>query len=90
MAQARLTRDGAVERELIIAAKARYTPREWGVVQFYYTCGLSHKEIARIFGVARPTITEAMAAIRRKAHGKRPYSDREPGVGAPQRKCRQG
>ena len=76
MSYARLTHDGAIERELILAREVRYTRREWGIVQLYYVCGFSHAQIAEVFHVARATITKSMIVIRRKAHGRRPYSDK--------------
>ncbi len=51
----------------ILASREKYTPREWGIVQLYYKCGLSHSEIARIFKTPRPSITRSMRNIRRKA-----------------------
>ena len=30
----------AIER--ILDSREAYTPREWGIVQLYYKCGLSH------------------------------------------------
>jgi len=53
--------------EKILDSRERYTPREWGIVQLYYKCGLSHAEIARIFKTPRPSITRSMTNIRRKA-----------------------
>ncbi len=53
--------------ERIIDCREAYTPREWGIVQLYFKCGLSHAEIARIFRVPRPSITRSMRNIRRKA-----------------------
>ena len=55
--------------EKILDSRERYTPREWGIVQLYYKCGLSHAEIARIFKTPRPSITRSMRNIRRKAIG---------------------
>ena len=51
----------------ILESRERFTPREWGIVQLYYKCGLSHAEIARIFKTPRPSITRSMRNIRRKA-----------------------
>lgn len=51
----------------ILDSREKYTPREWGIVQLYYRCGLSHAEIARIFKVPRPSITRSMRNIRTKA-----------------------
>lgn len=48
-------------------SREKYTPREWGILQLYFKCGLSHGEIARIFKVSRPSITRSMKNIRRKA-----------------------
>jgi DNA-directed RNA polymerase specialized sigma subunit len=56
------------ERALVFAAKWKYTARELGIVQLYYTCGLSHCEIARIFNVRRPSISRSMQSVRRKAN----------------------
>ena len=58
----------ARERTLVFAARWKYTPREFGIVQLYYTCGLSHCEIARVFNVKRPSISRSMQSVRRKAH----------------------
>jgi len=52
--------------ERILISRDAYTPREWGIVQLYFKCGLSHAEIARIFRVPRPSITRSMRNIRRK------------------------
>jgi DNA-binding NarL/FixJ family response regulator len=51
----------------ILDSRDRFTPREWGIVQLYFRCGLSHAEIARIFKTPRPSITRSMRNIRRKA-----------------------
>ncbi len=51
----------------ILESREKLTPREWGIVQLYYKCGLSHAEIARIFKTPRPSITRSMRNIRRKA-----------------------
>jgi DNA-binding NarL/FixJ family response regulator len=50
----------------ILESRERLTPREWGIVQLYYKCGLSHAEIARIFKTQRPSITRSMRNIRKK------------------------
>ncbi len=57
--------------ERILNSREHYTAREWGIVQLYYTCGLSQYEIARIFKVPRTSITRSMRNIRRKALSKR-------------------
>ena len=57
--------------ERILDSRDAYTPREWGIVQLYFKCGLSHAEIARIFKVPRPSITRSMRNIRKKALGER-------------------
>jgi len=53
----------------ILDSRDKLTPREWGIVQLYFRCGLSHAEIARIFKTPRPSITRSMRNIRRKALG---------------------
>jgi len=53
--------------ERILDSREKYTPREWGIVQLYYNCGLSHGEIARIFKTPRPSISRSMRNIRKKA-----------------------
>lgn len=53
----------------IMDSRDKLTPREWGIVQLYYKCGLSHAEIARIFKTCRPSITRSMRNIRRKVLG---------------------
>ena len=53
----------------ILNSRDVLTPREWGIVQLYFKCGLSHAEIARIFKTHRPSITRSMRNIRRKALG---------------------
>jgi len=53
----------------ILDSRDKLTPREWGIVQLYFKCGLSHAEIARIFKTPRPSITRSMRNIRRKALG---------------------
>jgi DNA-binding NarL/FixJ family response regulator len=55
--------------DAILDSRDRLTPREWGIVQLYFKCGLSHAEIARIFKTCRPSITRSMRNIRRKALG---------------------
>lgn len=54
----------------IFDSRDTYTPREWGIVQLYYKCGLSHREIARIFHVPHSSISRSMRNIRRKALSK--------------------
>ncbi len=53
--------------DAILDSRDKLTPREWGIVQLYFKCGLSHAEIARIFKTPRPSITRSMRNIRRKA-----------------------
>lgn len=53
--------------EKILDSQEKYTPREWGIAQLYYKCGLTHADIARIFQASRPSITRSMRNIRRKA-----------------------
>jgi len=55
--------------DTILDSRDKLTPREWGIVQLYFKCGLSHAEIARIFKTPRPSITRSMRNIRRKALG---------------------
>ena len=50
----------------VLESREKLTPREWGIVQLYFKCGLSHAEIARIFRTPRPSITRSMRNIRRK------------------------
>jgi len=56
--------------ERILDSRDRYTPREWGIAQLYYKCGLSHREIARIFDVPHSSISRSMRNIRHKALSK--------------------
>lgn len=55
--------------DTVLDSRDKLTPREWGIVQLYFKCGLSHAEIARIFKTPRPSITRSMRNIRRKALG---------------------
>ena len=55
--------------DTVLDSRDKLTPREWGIVQLYFKCGLSHAEIARIFKTSRPSITRSMRNIRRKALG---------------------
>ena len=50
----------------ILKSRELLTPREYGIMQLYYKCGLSHDEIAHIFKTERSTISHSMRNIRRK------------------------
>jgi RNA polymerase sigma factor (sigma-70 family) len=51
----------------ILNCRGRYTPREWGMVELFYICGESQREIARIFGCSQPTVAYYLERARKKA-----------------------
>jgi RNA polymerase sigma factor (sigma-70 family) len=53
--------------ERFLECREKYTPREWGMLQLYYVCGLTQDEIAGIFQVTRGRISQCLREIRRKA-----------------------
>jgi DNA-directed RNA polymerase specialized sigma24 family protein len=55
----------AIDR--ILDSREKYTPLEWGVALFYYKCGLSQREIARIFVCSQGSVASYLRRIRRKA-----------------------
>jgi len=51
----------------ILDSREKLTPLEWGVALLYYKCGVSQREIARIFVCTQGAVASYLRRIRTKA-----------------------
>jgi DNA-directed RNA polymerase specialized sigma24 family protein len=51
----------------ILNCRDRYTAREWGMVELFYKCGDSQRDIAKIFSCTQATVYYYLERARRKA-----------------------
>ena len=46
--------------DLLVSSRSLLGPRCWGMVHLYYRAGLSHQEIADVFGLSRQAVTRQL------------------------------
>ena len=62
----------------LFEAREVFTTREWAVLNLYYKCNFTLTDIALVFDCSRPAVQQSLNAARRKAQGRRPYSEKPP------------